>query len=116
MDEKDLLRFEEMMARVLGQFRGEIDQSIDRRFTRFQGEIGEDFRHQLSIQREDFQHKLDLVVEGQQMLGEKLETTRTELKADIAKLDQRVTGIAADLSAHRADTEAHRKGWRVRED
>jgi hypothetical protein len=37
------------------------------------------------------------------------------LKVDIGKIDQRVTAVAADLAAHRRDTEAHRKGWRVRE-
>ena len=47
---------------------------------------------------------------------EKLEETRSELKTEIANVDQRVTGVAADLAAHRRDTEAHRKGWRVREE
>jgi len=78
--------------------------------------------------------KLELQAEGQQLLLEKLETTRTELRADIAKVDHRLTvvearhelridglekkvdGIAADLNEHRRDTEAHRKGWRVREE
>jgi len=35
---------------------------------------------------------------------------------DSGKVDLRVTGIAADLAAHRRDTETHRKGWRVREE
>jgi hypothetical protein len=32
------------------------------------------------------------------------------------KVDQQVTGVGADFSDHRHDTEAHRKGWQVRED
>jgi hypothetical protein len=68
------------------------------------------------IMSADVQKKIDLVVEGHQMLAEKLEETRIDLKADIAQLDQRVTGVAADLQAHRADTEAHHRGWQVRED
>ncbi len=56
------------------------------------------------IMSADVQKKIDLVVEGHQMLAEKLEETRIDLKADIAQLDQRVTGVAADLQAHRADT------------
>jgi predicted nuclease with TOPRIM domain len=32
------------------------------------------------------------------------------------RLEMKVDGIAADLTAHRHDTEAHRKGWRVREE
>jgi len=89
---------------------------IDMRFEQFRLEINEDFRHLLAIQGEDFQHKLDLVVEGQQALAEQLDATRDELKADIARVDKRVTAVAADLAAHRRDTEAHRKGWQVRED
>lgn len=67
------------------------------------------------IMSADVQKKIDLVVEGHQMLAEKLEETRIDLKADIAQIDQRVTGVSADLQAHRADTEVHR-GYRVRED
>lgn len=98
------------------RFLGELTANLDARFETFRGEINGDFAHQMSIQREDFQHKLDLVVEGQQMLAEKLDATRDELKADIAQVDHRVTLVAADLAAHRRDTEAHRRGWRVRED
>jgi len=123
MEERDFQRIEDMMTRMMGQFRGEIGQElsqfrgeIHQDLNKFRGEIGADFRHQLGVQGEDFQHKLDLVVEGQQLLAEKLEETRSELKAEIVKVDQRVTVMAADLASHRRDTEAHRKGWRVRED
>ena len=68
------------------------------------------------IMSADVQKKIDLVVEGHQMLVEKLEETRIDLKADIAQLDQRVTGVAAALQAHRADTEAHHGVYGVRED
>jgi hypothetical protein len=112
MEGKDLKQIEAMMAGVLSRFRDEIGEE----FKTFKREIGDDFRHQLAIQREDFQHKLDLVVEGQQALVEKLESTRAELKSEIAKVDQGVISFAADLSEHRRDTEAHRKGWRVREE
>jgi hypothetical protein len=116
MEEKDLARIEEMMTRMLGRFRGEIDQSLDQRFTSFKGEIGEDFRHQLGLQREDFQHRLDLVVEGQQMLAEKLERVESRIDQVESRLTRKVDAIAADMTAHRNDTEAHRKGWRVREE
>lgn len=42
-------------------------------------------------------------------------SARTELKADIAKVEQRVTMVVVDHAAHRRHTEAHRKGWRVSE-
>jgi hypothetical protein len=115
MEEKDFRRIEEMMSRMMGQFRGEI---------------GEDLRHQLGVQREDFQHKLDLVVEGQQTLVEGMDrlegrmdgienrlervevrVVAVEMKVDA--LDEKVDAVAVDVAAHRRDTEAHRKGWRV---
>ncbi|WP_052464994.1 hypothetical protein [Geoalkalibacter subterraneus] len=111
MEEREFRRIEEMMGGMMGRFRAELGQEL----TQLRSEIVEEFRHQIGVQREDFQHKLNLVVEGQQMLAEKLEETRSELKVDIGKIDQRVTAVAADLAAHRRDTEAHRKGWRVRE-
>ncbi|WP_366919045.1 hypothetical protein [Geobacter sp.] len=88
--------------------------------------IEELFKRHIGVLSEDFQHKLDLVVEGQQMLAEKLELTKTELKDEIRKVDQRLTmvearleqkmdAVAADLSAHRADTEAHHEVYRVKE-
>jgi len=101
MEEKDFQRIEEMMSGMMGRFRGEI---VD------------EFRHQLGAQREDFQHKLDLVVEGQQMLAEKLERVDSRVDQVESRLTRKVDDIAADITAHRHDTEAHRKGWRVRED
>ena len=96
------------------------------------------FKHHVGILSEDFQHKLDIVVEGQQMLAEKLDATRIELKEEIQKVDQRLTVVearletkidaldeklskkidaaAADLSAHRKDTEAHHGVYRVKEE
>ena len=68
---------------------------------------------------ENIQHKLDTFVEGQQMLGERMD----RLEGRVVSVEERVqqqsgqiAGSAADLRAHRRDTEAHRKGWRVRED
>jgi CII-binding regulator of phage lambda lysogenization HflD len=80
--------------------------------------IEEIMKHQRGILVEDFNHKLDLVVEGHQILIEKIDATRTELKQDIKNLDQRlmmtearldkkIDAIAKDLSDHRADTECH---------
>jgi septal ring factor EnvC (AmiA/AmiB activator) len=82
----------------------------------------EQFQNYIGVVEENFQQKLDLVVEGQQMLAEKLEMTRHELKSDINSLDKRLISVeakldtvAADLAAHRADTEAHHGVYRVKE-
>jgi predicted nucleic acid-binding Zn-ribbon protein len=86
---------------------------------------------------ESIQHKLDLIVEGQQMLSEKIDRSNTDLaqridcvehKLDavaaetrgntdvIQRLEIKLDAVAADLSAHRADTEAHRKVYKIKED
>jgi hypothetical protein len=69
---------------------------------------------------EAVQHKFDLLVEGQQMLRDKvnrlegrmdsmgLRLERVELNGIV--LEQKVDGVA-----HRQDTEAHRMGWQVSE-
>ena len=103
----------------------------------FKDDIKEEFRHQLGIQSEAFQHKLDLVVEGHQMLAEKIDRVKMELEDKIGcvkkKLDavaaqadrsdaklntvtEKLDAVAADLSAHRADTEVHKKVYKVKED
>ena len=102
MEEKDLQQVEAMMSRVMGVF------------------------------TDDVQHKLDLVVEGQQALVERMDRLegrmdgienrldRVEVKVAVVEkkvdgLEKKVDGVAADLAAHRRDTEAHR-GYRVRDE
>jgi len=53
---------------------------IENLITVFKDEIKKEFRHQLGVQSENFQHKLDLVVEGHQMLSEKMD--RMEARYD----------------------------------
>ncbi|MBJ6752196.1 hypothetical protein JFN91_18420 [Geomonas sp. Red421] len=69
----------------------------------------EDFHRWLGIQGEEFQHKLDLVVEGHQMVSEKLDWVESSLAG-------KIDAVAADLTAHRADTDAHHIIYRVKED
>ena len=106
----------------------------------FKDEIIEAFDQRIGIAEERFQHKLDLVVEGQQMLAERMDRMegrldrvetrldRVEVRIDAveASLNRKIDGVesslggkidavAADLSAHRADTEAHHGVYRVKE-
>jgi hypothetical protein len=87
----------------------------------------EQFQRYLGIVEEKFQHKLDLVVEGQQMLVEMVEVSRAELKQETQKLDYRLTmvearlerkidAVATDLSVHRKDTESHGTVYKVKEE
>ncbi len=84
------------------------------------------FRHHVGILSEDFQHKLDIVAEGHQMLVEKIETARVELKEEIQKVAQRITmaeanlsrkveAISVDLATHRNDAEIHRTSYGISE-
>ena len=75
-------------------------------------QIDELLARRIGVMEESFQRKLDLVVEGQQAVVEKVE----RLEGRMDRLEGRVDGISTDLAAHRRDTETHRKGWSVREE
>jgi len=89
----------------------------------FKEEVKAEFRHQIGIQSEHFQHKLDIVVEGHEVLRKEMRDTREELSEKIKFVDfkvevlnQKLDAVAADLSAHRVDTEVHKKVYKVKED
>ena len=76
----------------------------------------------MEILLEDIRSKFDIVIEGHAALDAKMDTMQRELAEKIDQVDfkvevvnQRVNAIAADLTAHRADTEAHHGIYRVRE-
>jgi hypothetical protein len=68
----------------------------------------EQFQQYLGVIVESFDHKLTAVAEGHQMLSEKL--VRVE-----SNLVQKIDKIAAEVTAHRIDTEAHLGIYRVKE-
>jgi Txe/YoeB family toxin of Txe-Axe toxin-antitoxin module len=80
-------------------------------------------KEHLEMILEDISGKFDLVLEGHAALdrkmtegfshlNEKIETN--SFKIDV--LNKKIDGVAAELRAHRADTEAHRGVYGVRED
>ena len=116
---------------------GEDFKRLEQLIFNFKEEVKTEFRHQIGIQSENFQHKLDIVVEGHQMLAEKLDRVETRLDTRMDclehKLDHvaaelgevkakgnytaaKLDDVAADLKAHRADTEVHKKVYKVKED
>ena len=100
MEEKDFQRIEQM-----------IGKAVKAEIAGFTEEIKKDFRLQAGILSEDFQHKLQLVGEGHQMLSEKMD----RMQGEIHEINNKVTGVAADFSAHRADTESHKRGYMIKE-
>lgn len=76
----------------------------------------------LEILLEDIGGKFDLVLEGHSALDKKIDDRFDEMNEKIEHnsfvigvLNQKIDAVAADLSAHRADTEAHRGVYRVKE-
>ena len=76
----------------------------------------------LEILLEDIRGKFDLVLEGHEVLRKEIRDTRNELCEKIQFVDfkvealnQKVDAIAADLKAHREDTEAHPVIYQVKE-
>ena len=117
MEQKDVVLLENMLSRV-------IDTKLEH--------VKEDFSHQVTMQAELTQNKLDLIVEGQQIQVEwmdrfegrmdkiehRLDGVEVKIVAMDKKfdgIDKKLDGVAADLSAHRKDTEVHRS-YGVRED
>jgi hypothetical protein len=62
------------------------------------------------------QHKLDLVVEGHQMLSEKIDRVENRLDKRMDCLEHKLDAVAVDVKEHRADTEVHKKIYKVKED
>jgi hypothetical protein len=83
-------------------------QRIEKALGTFKEEIKNDFLQQTGILSEDFQHKLQPVAEGHQMLAEKMDRMRDEVAG-------KIDAIAMDLAAHRADTEGHKREYMVKE-
>jgi hypothetical protein len=68
----------------------------------------------LEILLEDIKGKFELVLEGHETLRKEIRDTREdlnekiELNSSLIKvLNKKIDGVAADLTAHRADTERH---------
>jgi archaellum component FlaC len=90
-------------------------------------------KEHLEILLEDIRGKFDLVLEGHDTLRKEIRDTREELGEKINLVDfkvetlnqkidgvrdglnQKIDAVAADLTAHRADTESHKTGYRVSE-
>jgi hypothetical protein len=105
---------------------GEDFKRLEQIVVGFKDEMKAEFRHQIGIQSEHFQHKLDIVIEGHEVLRKEIRDTREELCEKIEFVDfkletmnetlnEKIDAVAANLTAHRADTEAHPPVYRVKE-
>jgi len=71
-------------------------------------------KEHLEILLEDIRGKFDLVLEGHEVLRKEIREVREESNAKHEQAAFLLKAIARDLTAHRADTEAHPR-WQVRE-
>ncbi len=90
-------------------------------------------KENLEVLLEDISSKFDLVLEGHEVLRSEIRELgrKTDARFDLvdfkidtlnkkiddvdAKLSKRIDAVAADVVAHRADTEAHHGVYRVKE-
>jgi len=114
------------LEQIIVNSQEEVKAEFRRIVIDFKEEVKAEFRHQIGIQSEHSQHKLDIVVEGHRVLRKEIRDTREELCEKIGFVDfkletmnetmnEKIDAVAANLSAHRADTETHPPVYRVKE-
>jgi hypothetical protein len=76
----------------------------------------------VAILLEDIRGKFELVLEGHASLHAEIQSVRREVLENVGQVDfkidtlnRKMDAVAAELAAHRADTEAHHGIYRVRE-
>ncbi len=140
MEEKDFQRIEQLIGKVVktevgkavkteiesitedmrsvrsdvGSVKEEV-KAVREEIGSFKEEIKKDFRLQVGILSEDFQHRLQLVAEGHQMLAEKMDRMKDEMNGSMQGIERKIDTVATDLAAHRADTEGHKRGYMAKE-
>jgi hypothetical protein len=84
----------------------QFEKNFDAKLGRLRKDLNEDFRQHISNLIDDLQHKFQHVVEGHQILSEKLDRVEENL-------ENKMDTISTELAAHRADTEGHKRGYVV---
>jgi len=77
-------------------------------------------KEHVEIILEDIKEKFELVLEGHQSLRHDIKDLRQDMNEKFELVDfkidtlkDKIDNVAADLTAHRADTESHQKGYKV---
>ena len=68
---------------------------LERIVANFKEEVKAEFRHQFQIHSEPILRKLDLLIEGNQMLSEKIGRLETELSQKIECIMRKLDAVAA---------------------
>jgi hypothetical protein len=99
MNGDDFKRLEQIIVNSKEDVKTEFRQIV----VDFKEEVKAEFRHQIGIQSEHFQHKLDIVIEGHEVLRKEIRDTREELCEKIEFVDFKVEAINQKLDAVAAD-------------
>ena len=74
-------------------------------------------RHDIKDLRQDMNEKFELVDFKIDALNTKIDSVHDKLNTKIDRVEEtlsrKIDNVAADLAAHRADTESHQKGYKV---
>ena len=65
---------------------------------------------ELKIVLEDVKEKFDTVIEGYNVLSEKIDRLAKQNEAEHHELQTEITGLKSDLNEHRSNTELHGGG------
>jgi len=108
MNDQDLKKIDEMLQRHLGVLSEDFQHKLD---LVVEG-------HQMLVEKaDDFQHKLDLVVEGHQMLAERIDRAEVRLDQRMDGLERKIcevhAGLSKDINAVAADLREHRSDTEV---
>ncbi|HBG05622.1 MAG TPA: hypothetical protein DDY22_08740 [Geobacter sp.] len=106
-------RFDQVDARF-DQVDARFEQ-VDAKFEQFKADVIYEFDHRLTLHNEIHHKGIAVIAEGHQMLSEKLERVEVRIDHLESELSKKIDRIAADVAAHRADTEAHHGIYRVKE-
>ena len=69
---------------------GEDFKRLEQIVVNFKEDVKAEFRHQFGIQTAHFQHKLDIVIEGNEVFRKEIRDTRKELCEKIKLVDLKV--------------------------
>jgi len=115
MEVKDFERLEKIVHKLADDFNKKLEEQ------------SKDFHTWIGVQGENTQHKLDLVVEGFQMLSEKIGRTDVRIDSTFGRFDSRLDRLEVKINsveaniiaksdelqtemvAHRLNTELHHK-------
>jgi len=74
--------------------------------------VRDDLTRKIDGVRDDLNQKIDGV---ESRLSNEIRATNQKIDSVEVRLSEKIDAVAADLSAHRADTESHRTGYRISE-